>query len=394
MKKAELMTKANGMLSVMNRKMGQKNLDIGKMGGYIGNNVVGVNIWTKIPTARTQLPRVIQKQNKEGVLVHGDAFYEERVSKANISFIPKEYLNEAFNIGLAIRRRKTEFSVAGDYIPAASFDGFKKEFDAAREKFFAVRDKIAAGWDEAKTLYEEGVREVLENIQMDQARKDQIVIGLMNEIPEKEEYLEGFEMEMRIFYFPTEPDKRPGLAPNVTEPVLETWNTSVAATAVLAIEQSIGKGWERLNTAMKQFRRNGAIRTNTLSTIVNYGRDLQQKNLFHNELLSHLQNKLTGFLDMKGDQQVEEIEASIVRIYEYAKAHRIDLDMDDSAYLAGELDAMARKKAPVAIKVTITRKKAPEANTEINPRSRYARHIEMRKARQRIRQTAMQENAG
>ena len=201
-------------------------------------------------------------------------------------------------------------------------------------------------------------------------------------------------MEMLIFYFPAEPDKRPGLASNITEPVMETWNNSVAATAVLAIEQSIGKGWERLNTAMKQFRRNGAIRTNTLSTIVNYGRNLQQKNLFHNELLSHLQNKLPGFLDMKGDQQVEEIEASIVRIYEYAKAHKIDLDMDASAYLAGELDAMAKKKAPVSIKVTITRRKAPEANAEVNPRSRYTRHVEMRKARQRIRQTVMQENAG
>ena len=101
-----------------------------------------------------------------------------------------------------------------------------------------------------------------------------------------------------------------------------------------------------------------------------------------------------ALFNMKGDQQVEEIEASIVKIYEYAKAHKIDLDMDASAYLAGELDAMAKKKAPVSIKVTITRRKAPEANAEVNPRSRYTRHVEMRKARQRIRQTVMQENAG
>lgn len=387
MQKAELMTKATGILN------NQKHMDVQKLGEYIGDNVVGIDVYVKYPKSRTQMPTSLQKMKASGILEHGDAFYNARVSKASITYIPKEYIKELHRIEQAIRRRKDALCVAGDYMPAQMFDSFKMEFAEAKKEFFSARDKIIANWNECASQYEKGVREIAENISMDPVQKEQIVAELLSDMPTKEEYEKMFEMTMTVYVFPSKPN-RPALAPEITTTAVDLWDASVAAAVILSIEQLIGQGWERLNAAMKQFRKNGAICAATISTIVNYGRSIPEKNLFKNDLLTYLQKALPNFLNMTGEQQVEEIERCIVKMYVYAKSHHIELDMDsDCAYSVGELDAMAKSVSPVetaAIKVSIC-KKAPAAEKHDEkpaPYSRYSRLVERRKEKLRNRQTA------
>lgn len=379
MKKAELMTKASSILPKQNNRV-----DVRKLGEYIGNNVVGINVFVKYPKGRIQLPASLRKMRENGILEHGDAFYNERVSKASVALIPSEFTRDLHCIETRVRRSKNTRCVAGDYMPAQMFSSFKEEFDAAQKEFYAIRDKIISSWDECMSQYENGIKELLENISMDQAKKDQIATGLLNEAPTKEEYEKGFEMTLTVYVFPSKPN-RPALAPEIIEPVVELWDASVAATVILSVEQLIGQGWERLNAAMKQFRRNGAICAKTIGTIVNYGRIIPDKNLFKNDLLTYLQKALPNFLNMTGEQQVNEIERCIVKMYAYAKAHNIDLDMDGiCAYSTDELDVMAKSKvaapAPASdvVKVTIVRQK--DSTVKPTPRSRYTRFVERRKA--------------
>ena len=263
------------------------------------------------------------------------------MSKASIALIPKEFRNNITRIEKGIRRRKDELCIARDYMPVDAFMQFKAEFEKARSELFDVCDEIIANWDSIRDSYESGLKDMLGNIQMPDFMRDKILGDLLAAIPERETFRRGFSMNMRVFAFPSEPEARPGIDSSISDAITETWKDDVVSTAILAIERSVGEGWERLNAAMKQYLRHGSIRSNTINTIIRYAQNLAFKNVFRNGLLTELAKNLMSLASKSEDQQAEQIEECIAQVYQYAKESGINLDMENSPYSTDELDVMA-----------------------------------------------------
>jgi len=338
------MSKVAKLLEELDAQMKRESnsgISIRKLGAHIGDNVVAVNISIRCPTGRTQLPDLVQKQSQENLHERGEAFYKDQVSKASITLIPKEFRNEITRIEKGIRRRKDDLCIVKDYMPTEAFMGFKQDFEQARNELFAVRDNIVANWDSIRADYEEGVKDMLENIQMPDFMRNKIQGDLLAAIPEKDQYAKGFSVTMKVYAFPAVPENHPGLSSSIGDTITETWKDDVVSTAVLAIERSVGEGWERLNAAMRQYLRYGSIRSNTAGTIAKFAKNLGFKNVFQNKLLSELAKKLEGITSLSEEQQAVLIEDSIVMVYQYAKDAQIHLDMDVSSYSDDALETMA-----------------------------------------------------
>lgn len=338
------MSKVMKLLEELDAQMKQNSdsgISIRKLGEHIGNSVVAVDISMRCPTGRTQLPDLVQKQAQEYLNENGEAFYQDQVSKASIALIPKEFRNNITRIEKGIRRRKDELCIARDYMPVEAFMQFKEDFGRARAELFAVCDEIVANWDDITDAYESGLRDMLGNIQMPDFMRDKVLGDLLAAIPKKDAFRKGFSMNMRVFAFPSEPEARPGIDSSISDTITETWKDDVVSTAILAIERSIGEGWERLNAAMKQYLRSGSIRSNTISTIVRFAQNLAFKNVFRNGLLTELANNLQSLSSGSEDQQAQRIEDCIAQIYQYAKESGINLNMDISSYSTDELEVMA-----------------------------------------------------
>lgn len=338
------MSKVMKLLEELDAQMKQNSnsgISVRKLGEHIGNSVVAVDISMRCPTGRTQLPDLVQKQAQESLNENGEAFYQDQVSKASIALIPKEFRNNITRIEKGIRRRKDELCIARDYMPVDAFMQFKAEFEKARSELFDVCDEIIANWDSIRDSYESGLKDMLGNIQMPDFMRDKILGDLLAAIPERETFRRGFSMNMRVFAFPSEPEARPGIDSSISDAITETWKDDVVSTAILAIERSVGEGWERLNAAMKQYLRHGSIRSNTINTIIRYAQNLAFKNVFRNGLLTELAKNLMSLASKSEDQQAEQIEECIAQVYQYAKESGINLDMENSPYSTDELDVMA-----------------------------------------------------
>ena len=158
-------------------------------------------------------------------------------------------------------------------------------------------------------------------------------------------------MTLHVRAFPAESSAIPeGLDSSISADIKESWSEEVVQTALLSIENAVGLGWSKLNSAMRQYLKDSTIRSGTISTLAKFANELSWKNVFKNPLLSQLSGELKGLATQDVETQAEVIETAIGYVYEYAKDVRIDLNMDDCPYKQAELDSMGYVSASQAKK--------------------------------------------
>lgn len=281
----------------------------------------------------------------------GGAFYKDRVSHSHINFIPPVDETELGRIEKRLRRAVEVRTLTDSFMPMSVYDDLKEEFEKIRSDYFEKRDEICQKWDFLNASFEDGVDEMLKGIAMPDTARIALKKSFMSQVPSPEKYKESFTMTLHVRAFPAESSAIPeGLDSSISADIKESWSEEVVQTALLSIENAVGLGWSKLNSAMRQYLKDSTIRSGTISTLAKFANELSWKNVFKNPLLSQLSGELKGLATQDVETQAEVIETAIGYVYEYAKDVRIDLNMDDCPYKQAELDSMGYVSASQAKK--------------------------------------------
>lgn len=330
-KAAKMMSGISGQIRLGGSK---RSMSISKLGAYIGDKVVEINVSSSLQLGWARLPGFVNTRMRKPVL--SEAFYGSYFLKGSITWLPRDYRNRIENLRGAITRAKSELCVAKNYMPTAVIADFKQVYTNLSTQLFEVRDEILANWDTITAAYEQGVRRMIQNAQMTNAEKQIAILNLLSIVPEKEQFAEDFAVNMQVSGFPAEPHTSNSFA----DEVAKAWKQEVLFTAILAVESCIDEGWKRLNAAMRQIKDGRTIHPGTINAILGFAKGLSYKNIFKNRLLVELEKSLTALSNMTVEQQREQIRKNVILIYRYAKEVGIPLDMNVSAYSADELEKL------------------------------------------------------
>jgi len=333
-------TKLLNHFTYQTKKASESNTSIRKLGKYISNYVVEVNVSTSLQLGWTRLPDLVHEQTQKSFLMNGNPFYEMHICKASISWLPKEARDEIGRLYNSIIKRRAELCIADNFMPVKVFGEFKHDFDQVKKELFRVRDQVIANWDAIKAAYEAGVKNLFKHTKMTPAEKEYAIKALLAAVPEKGQYKKAFSVEMEVCAFPIEPSGFFSSTPSVARKVCKAWENKVVNTTILAVVNSVNEGWERLNAGMRQCRCNRAVLPSTIDTLIRYAKTLSFKNVFQNKLLTDLETGLLELPNLTQKEQENRIRDGVIMVYRYAKSVPINLNMEVSAYSDKELDAM------------------------------------------------------
>jgi len=304
----------------------------------------GALVSVSVSRARTEVPLTERAYGVDLDLFNeeGKAFYGAQVKQGRLQFLPRQDVKELDTLDKAARRAVEVRALTKNrsplFVPLAVYEELEADFSEIRTKYFQKRDEILAKWDLLVAVFEDGVRKMLEGVRMDNEFRDKLVAGFVQALPSKDAYAASFDMKLRAELIPTTPGKLEGLNSSVQAIVKDTWKDDVVSTAIASIETQVGDGWSRLMKAIRQYDKNGTIKTTTINGLTKFATDLNWKNVFNNVLLTSMSEELKGLATMDADRQAEHIESAIAFAYGYAKDAGLDLDMDESPYSVEQLE--------------------------------------------------------
>lgn len=317
---------------------------VGDLAKYIASNGVIVTPFVGRMRGYIPLPGAAYGVNPENMSEQGAGFYKDRVSQGHLNLIPVEDENELGRLEKRLRRAVETRALTDVFMPVKAYDDLKSEFEAIREEYFDTRDRIGSKWEMLVAEFENGAREMLEGIEMPQQLRDKLLGDFMAQVPEKEEYIRSFKMDLRVKAFPAVQITE-GLADGIAADVKATWQEDVVSTAILSIEKQIGEGWSRLNKAMNSYVRAGRLSSASTKSISKFAIDLRWKNVFNNVLLTKLSDTLVNLDSEPDEKAAEKIEDGIAYIYRYAKENHLSLDLSGISYDSSTLESMAKAAA-------------------------------------------------
>lgn len=281
----------------------------------------------------------------------GGAFYKTRVSQSHLTFIPPEDEAALSTIEKRLRRAVDIRSLTDGFMPMSAYEELKQDFQKNRDDYFAKRDEICLKWGILTASFEIGVDEMLKGIQMPQTARDSLKTHFMSQVPRMEKYRSSFTMSLHVRAFPAEASAVPeGINSSIAADIRNTWKDEVVQTAMLSIEKTIGQGWSKLLSAMKQYLRSASIRDASISALERFASELSWKNVFKSPILTQLGAELKGITIKDTEDQSDLIEGAIGYIYAYAKEINLDLDTKHCPYDQSQLDAMSYVAASQAQK--------------------------------------------
>lgn len=281
----------------------------------------------------------------------GGAFYKTRVSQSHLTFIPPEDEAALSTIEKRLRRAVDIRSLTDGFMPMSAYEELKQDFQKNRDDYFAKRDEICLKWGILTASFEIGVDEMLKGIQMPQTARDSLKTHFMSQVPRMEKYRSSFTMSLHVRAFPAEASAVPeGINSSIAADIRNTWTDEVVQTAMLSIEKTIGQGWSKLLSAMKQYLKSASIRDTSISALEKFASELSWKNVFKSPILTQLGAELKGVSIKNTEDQSDLIEGAIGYIYAYAKEINLDLDMKHCPYDLRQLDAMSYVAASQAQK--------------------------------------------
>lgn len=272
------------------------------------------------------------------------SFYQGRVSQGHLNFIPPADEAAFASLEKRLRRAVERRTLADGFMPITAYESLRDEFQIIRADYFAKRDEVLSKWPLLISEFQIGAQDMLNDIEMPDYQRAQVMASFMSEISSVGDYRDSFKMELNVHAFPAQCDKE-GLSSSVAEAVQSTWRNEVVTTAITAIETLIGSMWAKSLTAIRQYLKSGAIKANTINSLAKLVEDLSWKNVFKNPVLTQLEATMKGIANRDAETQAEIIESSILDIFVYAKDTHLDLDYDKSPYTELQLEQMAQLNA-------------------------------------------------
>lgn len=271
----------------------------------------------------------------------GGTFYRTRVSQSHLTFIPPEDEAALSSIEKRLRRAVELRSLTDGFMPMAAYGELKQEFLKSRTAYFEKRDEICQKWDALVSDFEKGIDAMLKDIQMPQTTRDTLKSHFMSRIPARETYKASFVMSLNVRAFPAESTAVPvGLNSSIAADIKDSWVEEVVQTAMLSIEKTIGQGWSKLLSAMRQYLKNASIRSTNIASLEKFASEMAWKNVFRSPILTQLGTELKEISSMDTEDQADVIEGAIGYIYAYAKEINLDLDLEKCPYDEKQLDQM------------------------------------------------------
>lgn len=316
--------------------------EVGSLARYMSANGVLVKPYIGRMRAYIPMPSSVYGINPDTFSEEGGAFYKTRVSQSHLTFIPPEDDLALCALEKKLRRAVEIRSLSEGFMPMTAYDSLKERFQNIRAEYLQKRDEIVGKWDFLVASFTIGVEGMLKDIPaLSDHQRDTLLKVFLSQIPKKKEYQDSFKMNLRVHAFPAETAAVPeGLSASIAADVEGTWAEEVVQTAILSIEKTIGDGWSKMLSAMRQYIKGHSIRQSSIENIQRFAKELSWKNVFKNPLLTHLMNELGNLYSAEGDSQADVIESCIAYTYEYAKETHLQLDLDKSPYKPADLESM------------------------------------------------------
>jgi len=265
--------------------------NIGRMRNYvqISPKVFGIDLGTKSEVANN--------------------FFNQHMNMGRIRFIPESYEKRLTNIESYVRTQRRRLSIGYDnsFLLLDTYKAFSETVKEKEKEYLQLRDDILSQWE---TLLANFKSELLDTLnELNSIDVDDVYQAVIQQVPEKEAYRDSFYLRLNVKAFP------------VAES-LSMFSPDMQVD-IHVIGLALNDGFDLVNRVIVSGRKTkeSTLPKKTKGAINKVVKRLGEKNIFHNDKVSDIQQSIKRLGDYTSDLDIliEEGELVMAQIYGYAK---------------------------------------------------------------------------
>jgi len=312
----------------------------GDLAKYSEQNIVKVKAHVGRNRGIIPLPTKQLGIKPEKLGENGQAFYNGNLQASRLSLIPTDDEERFRCLEARLRNAIRNSELCEGFIPVVAYDSLKSSYEDTRREYFEARDEVLSRWDALVHIFQSGAEEMLGGVRMKKRDREQMFKIICSQIPSKETYKHSFYMSLSVTAFPAAVIPE-GLEASVAADIEKSCSDMTVSTVLKAIEKAIGEGFAMLGKAATAYAERGTISGKTLDAMARYGKDMSWKNVFQNEAISALAQRMKLITSLAGtDAKEVAVEEGLVDLWDYANQRGFKLDATVTPFTPDVLDMM------------------------------------------------------